>query len=49
MLTDVELNAVLVVWCSQLTGEVHIIVYDLVRDWNGTRYIEGIMQVVQMY
>ena len=49
MLTGVVLETVLVLCFSQLIGEVQIMVYNLVRDWGGTRYMEGVVQVEQVY
>ena len=49
MLMGVELETVLVLCYSKLIGEVQIMVYDLVRDWGGTRYVEGVVQVEQVY
>ena len=49
VLTGVELEIVLVLCSSQVTFEVHIMVYDLVRDWVGTRCMKSIAQVVQVY
>ena len=34
--------AVLVLCCSQLIGEVYIMVYDTVRDWGGTRCMDAL-------
>ena len=49
VLTGVELETVIVLCSSQVTFEVHIMVYDLVRDWVGTRCMESVAQVVQVY